>query len=308
VGNGSGRAARPDSRRALLASYLRSLEHERRLSEHTSAGYARDVGQLLELVPEVPLERIGGAAVRRAAAALHARGLSGKSIARMLSAWRGFFAWLVRHHGLLANPCTGVRPPRSPKRLPKALSPDAARQLLDRTSEGTLEMRDKAICELAYSSGLRLAELLAIDVADARAMLREAAVTVTGTGRKTRTVPVGRKACEAVAAWLEARPQLARPDEPALFVSERGRRLSARAVQSRMRRWALRAGLGTGLHPHVLRHSFASHVLQSSGDLRAVQEMLGHASIATTQVYTKLDFQHLAEVYDRAHPRARRKT
>lgn len=303
------KSVRPaDPRRELLASYLRSLAHARRLSEHTRAGYARDIGQLLELVPEAPLERIGSAAIRRAAAALHARGLSGRSIARMLSAWRGFFAWLVRHDGLAANPCAGVRPPRSARRLPKALSPEDARQLLDRASEGALEVRDKAVCELAYSAGLRLAELLALDLADARAMLREGSVTVTGKGRKTRTVPVGSKARAALAAWLETRPQLAGPDEPALFVSERGRRLSARAVQARMQRWALRAGLGAGLHPHVLRHSFASHVLQSSGDLRAVQEMLGHASIATTQVYTKLDFQHLAEVYDRAHPRARRKS
>lgn len=308
MGDGSGRATRPDPRRELLASYLRGLEHERRLSAHTYTNYARDVDRLFALVPDLPLDRVGGHAIRRAIAQLHASGLSGKSLARMLSAWRGFFGWMVRHHGLATNPCAGVRAPRSAKELPKALSPDAAQQLLERSCEDALDTRDKAVCELAYSSGLRLAELIGLDVSDARAMLRDAEVTVTGKGRKTRAVPVGKKACEAIAAWLEARPQLAKPDEPALFVSERGRRLSPRAVQARVKRWALRAGLGTSLHPHVLRHSFASHVLQSSGDLRAVQEMLGHASIATTQVYTKLDFQHLAKIYDQAHPRARKKS
>jgi len=308
VESGTGQAAQPDSRRELLASYLRSLEHERRLSGHTCTSYARDIDRLFALVPDLPLDRVGTHAIRRAAAQLHSRGLSGKSLARMLSAWRGFFDWMVRHHGLATNPCAGVRAPRSAKELPKALSPDAAQQLLDRTCEDALDTRDKALCELAYSSGLRLAELIGLDVADARAVLRDAQVTVTGKGNKTRAVPVGRKACEAIAAWLEARPRLAKPDESALFVSERGRRLSPRAVQTRVKRWALRAGLGTSLHPHVLRHSFASHVLQSSGDLRAVQEMLGHASIATTQVYTKLDFQHLAKVYDQAHPRARKKS
>ncbi len=278
------------------------------MSAHTSTNYARDIELLFALAPELSLDRFGGHAIRRAIAQLHARGLSGKSLARMLSAWRGFFGWMVRHHGLGANPCTGVRAPKSPKQLPKALSPDAAQQLLERSCDDVLDVRDKAVCELAYSSGLRLAELIGLDVADAHAMLRNAEVTVIGKGRKTRAVPVGKKACEAIAAWLEARPRLARSDEPALFVSERGRRLSPRAVQSRVKRWALRAGLGAPLHPHVLRHSFASHVLQSSGDLRAVQEMLGHASIATTQIYTKLDFQHLAKAYDQAHPRARKKS
>jgi len=302
-----GQAIQPDSRRALLAAFLRGLEHERRLSVHTSANYARDIESLFALIPELPLGRVSSPAIRRAVAQLHARGLSGKSLARMLSAWRGFFGWLVRHQGFASNPCAGVRAPKSPKQLPKALSPDAAQQLLDRPGDSALDVRDKAVCELAYSSGLRLAELVGLDLGDARAMLRDAEVTVTGKGRKTRVVPVGNKARDAIAAWLEARPGLANADEPALFVSERGCRLSPRAIQVRVKRRALRAGLGTPLHPHVLRHSFASHILQSSGDLRAVQEMLGHASIATTQVYTKLDFQHLAKVYDQAHPRARKK-
>lgn len=308
MGASGGGSDRPDPRREVAASYLRGLEHGRRLSAHTGANYARDIDQLFMLVPGVPLDRVGSQAIRRALAQLHARGLSGKSLARMLSAWRGFFSWLVRHRGFSSNPCTGVRAPKGPKQLPKALSPDAAQQLLDQPCENALDVRDKAVCELAYSSGLRLAELVGLDLEDARAMLRDAEITVSGKGGKRRTVPVGRKACEAIAAWLEARPRLAKTAETALFVSERGGRLSPRAVQARVKRWALRAGLGTRLHPHVLRHSFASHVLQSSGDLRAVQEMLGHASIATTQVYTKLDFQHLAKVYDQSHPRARKKS
>lgn len=296
-----------DPRSEPLAAYLRNLGDERRLSRHTAAAYARDIAALFSLVPDVPLERIGSHSVRRAIARLHAQGLSGRTLARMLSAWRGFFGWMVRHRGLAANPCTGVRAPKSPRALPKALSPDAAAQLLDPAVGAALELRDKAVFELAYSSGLRLAELVGLDVGDARAILREREVTVTGKGRKTRAVPVGAKARDALERWLDARGPLARLDEPALFVSARGRRISPRSVQLRLKRWALRAGLATGVHPHVLRHSFASHVLQSAGDLRAVQEMLGHSSIATTQVYTKLDFQHLAKVYDQAHPRARKK-
>lgn len=296
-----------DPRGEPLAAYLRNLGDERRLSRHTSEGYARDIAALLSLVPDAPLERIGTHAVRRAIARLHAQGLSGRTLARMLSAWRGFFGWLVRHRGLAANPCAGVRAPKSPRALPKALSPDAAAQLLDPAADTALELRDKAVFELAYSSGLRLAELVGLDVEDARAILREAEVTVTGKGRKTRVVPVGAKARDALGCWLDARGPLARADERALFVSARGQRISPRSIQLRLKRWALRAGLPSAVHPHVLRHSFASHVLQSAGDLRAVQEMLGHSSISTTQVYTKLDFQHLAKVYDQAHPRARKK-
>ena len=240
-------------------------------------------------------------------AQLHARGLSGRTLARMLSAWRTFFGWLARHHGLAANPCTGIRAPKVPKGLPKALSPDAAQRLLDATAEGELAQRDKAMFELFYSSGLRLAELVSLDVAHAARIGRDREVTVTGKGSRTRTVPVGTRAVEALEAWLAVREGHAKPDEPALFVGARGRRIAGRVVREALKRWALRAGLTEHVHPHVLRHSFASHVLQSSGDLRAVQEMLGHASISTTQVYTHLDFQHLAKVYDAAHPRARKK-
>jgi integrase/recombinase XerC len=226
----------------------------------------------------------------------------------MLSSWRGFFRWLARHHGLAADPTAGVRAPKVAKALPKALAPDEAAALLDRAAHDALEVRDRAMFELCYSSGLRLAELIGLDAGDARIVLKDAEVTVTGKGHKTRTVPVGGKALEALRAWIETRAQVAAPGEPALFVGARGERVDPTVVRRRLARWALRAGLGTHVHPHVLRHSFASHVLQSSGDLRAVQEMLGHASISTTQVYTHLDFQHLAKVYDAAHPRAKRVT
>jgi integrase/recombinase XerC len=225
----------------------------------------------------------------------------------MLSAWRGLFAWLARHRGYSANPCLGLRAPKSAKGLPKALSPEAAGQLLDVAAETPPDIRDKAMFELAYSSGLRLAELVSLDLAHADTIRRDAEVTVTGKGSKTRSVPVGAKARAAIEDWLQARALLARPGVPALFVGARGERIAAGVVRARLAQWALRAGLPVHVHPHVLRHSFATHVLQSSGDLRAVQEMLGHSSISTTQVYTHLDFQYLAKAYDAAHPRAKKK-
>ena len=300
-------ADRDDPRRALVAAFLDHLVQQRRLAAATHEGYARDLARLLEMTPGVPLERIAAHAIRRSVAQLHARGLSGRTLARMLSAWRTFFRWLARHHGLAANPCAGIRAPKVPKALPKALSPDAAQRLLDMTAEAPFDVRDKAMFELFYSSGLRLAELISLDAAQAGHIRRDREVTVTGKVSKTRTVPVGGRAAAALAAWMAVRDAHAVPDEPALFVGARGRRIAATVVQERLKAWALRAGLDEHVHPHVLRHSFASHVLQSSGDLRAVQELLGHASISTTQVYTHLDFQHLAKVYDAAHPRARKK-
>jgi integrase/recombinase XerC len=240
-------------------------------------------------------------------AQLHARGLSGRTLATMISGWRGFFNWLVKHRGFARNPCAGLRAPRSPKGLPKALSPDLMARLLEGPASTPLEWRDKAMFELFYSSGLRLAELVSLDVAGAESILREAEVTVTGKGAKTRIVPVGRKAQQALETWLGRRSALARPGESALFVGSRGNRIGASSVRHALSRWGLRLGLPQHVHPHMLRHSFATHVLQSSGDLRAVQEMLGHSSISTTQVYTHLDFQHLAKAYDAAHPRAKKK-
>jgi integrase/recombinase XerC len=224
----------------------------------------------------------------------------------MLSGWRGFYRYLARDHGYGDNPCLGIRAPKAAKRLPHALSPDEASRLLDAKADGALAVRDKAMFELFYSSGLRLSELTGLAPADVS--YAEGTVRVTGKGSKTRIVPVGAQALEALSAWVKTRADISRLAVDALFVSRLGQRLTPRSVQQRLKAWALKRGLATNVHPHVLRHSFASHVLQSSGDLRAVQEMLGHASISTTQVYTHLDFQHLAKVYDAAHPRARRKS
>jgi len=296
-----------DPRSREVAAFLDHLTVERRLSPATRAAYARGLADLLRLAPGLAPAEMQTRELRRAVAQLRTRGLNGRTIARVLSSWRGFFSWLARNGGVAANPAAGLRAPKVPKALPKALAPDEAQALLDRPARDALEAGDRAMFELCYSSGLRLAELVGLDVADTRAILRDGEVTVTGKGRKTRTIPVGAKARAALAAWLRARAGVARTDEPALFVGARGERVNPAVVRRRLARWALRAGLGMHVHPHMLRHSFASHVLQSSGDLRAVQEMLGHASIATTQIYTHLDFQHLAKAYDAAHPRARRK-
>ena len=293
-----------DRTRALQAAYLAHLQTERRLSAQTGKHYARDLAQLLALAGQRPLASLSTHDIRRGIAALHGRGLSGRSLGRLLSAWRGFFDYLARDHGFLQNPCDQVRPPKSPKTLPHALSPDSAAQLMALPGDDFLACRDRALLELFYSSGLRLSELSGLNVADLR--LDEQMVEVTGKGAKTRLVPVGRKALEALRAWLARRAAVA-GDGSALFVTQAGRRLGNRSIEARVALRARQLGLADAVHPHVLRHSFASHVLQSSGDLRAVQEMLGHASITSTQVYTHLDFQHLARVYDAAHPRARRK-
>ena len=290
----------------LLRGYLEHLSNERRLSHHTVENYARDIAALTGLAGATPLKELQVQNVRRFVAQLHGRGLDGRSLARMLSAWRGFFHYLARDHGYQHNPCLGIRPPKSAKRLPHALSPDEAGRLMAISAKDPLAVRDKAILELFYSSGLRLSELTGLAEGDVN--FRDATVRVTGKGAKTRIVPVGRHALAALEAWLPARGELARAGEKALFVGRDGGALGPRAVQARMKHWSVKLGLADKVHPHALRHSFASHVLQSSGDLRAVQEMLGHASISTTQVYTHLDFQHLAKAYDAAHPRAKRKS
>jgi len=294
------------TRHSLLRSYGDHLTYERRFSAHTVASYRRDVAALIELTRDIPLDRLEVHQVRRFVSQLHSQGLGGRTLARMLSAWRGFFKFLVRDHGFSRNPVLGIRAPKSARKLPHALSPDEAARLMQLGDTNSLALRDKAILELFYSSGLRLSELtgLALDGVN----LNDATVRVTGKGNKARIVPVGSHALTALKAWLRERAALVRGDESALFTGKNGRRLSPRAVQSRLKHWALKLGLPSKVHPHVLRHSFASHVLQSSGDLRAVQEMLGHASISTTQVYTHLDFQHLAKAYDAAHPRAKRKS
>jgi integrase/recombinase XerC len=289
-----------------VEAFLDYLTVQRRAAVPTLTAYRRDLGKLLAQAGATPLESLQAHDLRRFLARLHGEGLGPRSLARTLSAWRGLFRWLARHHGLKLNPADGLRPPRAPRKLPSALSPDQAAALLEGVPpQDFLELRDQAMFELFYSSGLRLAELASLDVAGGLDLV-EGLVTVTGKRGKTRTVPVGEFAREALAQWLAGRPALAAAGEPALFVGRRGRRLSPGMIRLRLARWATRQGLGVHVHPHMLRHSFASHLLQSSGDLRAVQEMLGHASIRTTQVYTHLDFQHLARAYDAAHPRARK--
>jgi len=297
---------KPPAGQKLLADFLGHLANERRLSRNTILNYERDVAALLELAEATPLAKLQIHHLRRFVAQLHARGLDGRSLARMLSAWRGFYRYLARDHGYTSNPCVGLRAPKAKKSLPQALSPDEAGRLMEIPDDDRLATRDKAIYELFYSSGLRLAELTSLAPADIN--FSDATVRVTGKGAKTRVVPVGSQALAALKKWLVERALLVKEGTEALFVNRNGTRLTARAIQYRMKQWALKLGLAANVHPHVLRHSFASHVLQSSGDLRAVQEMLGHASISTTQVYTHLDFQQLAKVYDAAHPRAKRKT
>ncbi len=291
--------------------YLAFIRHERRLSPLTVKHYGRDLLLLESLIgdgtgkPAVhPLLKLSETEIRRFAATLHGRGLAPRSLARVLSAWRGFFSYAVRAGLSDANPVEGVRPPKAPKRLPATLSPDEAVRMVSFADATPVGLRDRAIFELLYSSGLRVSEVTNLNIGAIDFSTQE--VRVTGKGDKTRIVPVGAAAISALLRWMELRTTVKGHEGPALFLGNQGRRLSPRVVQSRMKIWAVTQGLTVDPHPHMLRHSFASHVLQSSGDLRAVQEMLGHASIASTQVYTHLDFQHLAKVYDSAHPRAKR--
>lgn len=290
---------------SLLEVYFSHLRNERRLSPHTLSAYSRDTRMLAALSGGRAPGALGAQDIRRFVAVLHGKGQSPRSLARVLSSWRGFFDWLVRRREVAANPCLGVRAPRAPRHLPQALSPDEAVRLVSAGDATPWGVRDRALFELAYSCGLRVSELTGLDLGHLDRASGE--VRVTGKGAKTRIVPVGAPAVAAIDAWLPVRAKLAKAGENALFVGRSGRRLAPREVQKRIKRCAAAAGLAVDVHPHMLRHSFASHVLQSSGDLRAVQEMLGHASIASTQVYTHLDFQHLAKVYDAAHPRARRR-
>ena len=288
-------------------AYLSELSDQRRLSPHTVTNYRRDLDKLLLAAGDTPLDQLLVHHIRRFVAQMHARGLSGRSLGRLLSAWRGFFSWLGERGLVRANPCETIKAPKSPRLLPKALSVDETAHLLEPTDDDPrLEARDAAMFELFYSSGLRLAELIGLERDALDSMVHEGEVRVLGKRNKLRLVPVGRQAAEALMVWAAMRDEFVQADETALLISRRGRRISRRMVQLRLARRALRLGLPTHVHPHMLRHSFASHVLQSSGDLRAVQEMLGHASIASTQIYTHLDFQHLAKVYDSAHPRAKR--
>ena len=288
----------------LLAAWKAHLATR---AAHTRDAYLRDVGALQLLAGDAALAGLSSHEIRRHLATLHARGLSGSSLARMLSAWRAFYRFAIdRDPALKDNPCAGMRAPRSPRRLPSALSPDDAVRLVAIEGDDPLTVRDRALFELAYSSGLRVSELAGLDVAALDLAAGE--VRVWGKGAKERLVPVGAPAREALHKWIARRPTPSPGDESALFLSRTGRRLTPRAIQQRLASWAIKRGIARHVHPHMLRHSFASHVLQSSGDLRAVQELLGHASISSTQIYTHLDFQALAKTYDSAHPRAKKKT
>jgi integrase/recombinase XerC len=292
-----------------VTRFLRSLLNERRLSPHTGSAYARDLASLVEYCDEQGItawDGLDSQHVRSFAAQCHRRGLAPRSIQRRLSAARSLFRYLIREGELARDPAADVQAPKARKRLPVTLDTDAMARLLEFRTDDRLGMRDKAIMELLYSSGLRLAELLGLDLMDLD--LRDRTVRALGKGRKTRIVPVGKHAAEALSRWLRERTTLADVGETAVFVGQNGRRLGPRIVQRRIARWARLQGLPGHVHPHMFRHSFASHLLESSGDLRAVQELLGHANISTTQVYTHLDFQHLARTYDAAHPRARRKS
>ena len=311
---------------ALISEFLTSIAHQRRYAPLTVAHYTRDLKKLSQAFASQPIAQIRAADVRAQVARWRAQGLSPKSISRTLSAWRSFFDWAAQRITLVANPAKSVRAPKPAKRLPKALSTDWAVQFVAGSSPATsddessqLQVRDRAMRELMYSCGLRLSELVQLDARPTTTTVptgqgwvdvQAAEVFVVGKGGKSRRVPVGAPALQALSIWSDIRTQwLSSVPKPtdALFINRHGQRLSGRTVQRRFAAQAQASGMPTHVHPHMLRHSFASHVLQSSGDLRAVQEMLGHAQIATTQVYTHLDFQRLAQVYDAAHPRARKK-
>ena len=312
-----------------LARFRRYLRTERRLSPHTDSSYTRDLKALIGFCDVAGLKdwsALDSAHIRSFAAHSHAAGLSPRSIQRRLSAVRSFYEFLLREapaeslrgardvsggggrrrsRRVTLNPALGVRAPKAPRRLPQTLDADQMARLLEIPAGGGLTARDRALMELLYSSGLRLAELVGLDLTDLD--LKDRTVQVLGKGRKSRIVPVGRLAVAALRGWLKERAMLAPAAETALFVGRGGRRLGPRAIQQRVDYWAKRQGLGLHVHPHLFRHSFASHLLESGGELRGVQELLGHADISTTQIYTHLDFQHLARIYDAAHPRARRK-
>ncbi|HXQ64688.1 MAG TPA: tyrosine recombinase XerC [Steroidobacteraceae bacterium] len=308
---------------ALIERWLESLAIERRLSRHTGISYRRDLAAFTAWCEGAAIERLAALDenhIRLFAAASHRGGLNPRSIQRRLSALRGLFGFLIREGVLTRNPAAEVRAPKGAKRLPPALDVDRMTRLLEgprakapaagttaaAAEPETLLTRDRAIMELFYSSGLRLAELVGLNLGDLD--LADRTVRVLGKGSKTRIVPVGAQAATAMRAWLRTRSQFVEHDAVAVFVGRNGRRLGARAVQLRVADWARRQGLDVKAYPHLFRHSFATHLLESSQDLRGVQELLGHTNIATTQVYTHLDFQHLARVYDQAHPRARRRS
>jgi integrase/recombinase XerC len=297
-----------EAARQWLEKYLHHLATERRVSPHTTSNYRRDLDTLQAFCEQQDIDdwqKLDIHLLRQYAASCHRKGLAPRSIQRRLSAARGLFNYLIREGETTINPADGVMAPKAARRLPETLDADTMAKLLDIPVTSTEAIRDKAILELLYSSGLRLQELTGLNLDELD--LKDRTVRVLGKGSKTRILPVGRYALEALAAWLKCRSELAARDETAIFVGRRGKRISPRVVQARVKHWARHQGIPARVYPHLFRHSFATHVLESSGDLRGVQELLGHADISTTQIYTHLDFQHLARIYDKAHPRARRK-
>jgi integrase/recombinase XerC len=291
-----------------LQAFLDHLAHERRLSSNTITAYRRDLDAFAAELQRIEITdpaKVNEHQVRALIARRHRQGLGPRSIQRLLSSIRSFYRYLMREGLSGGNPAAAVKAPKAPKKLPQTLDTDAVARLLDFEAATPLAIRDKAIMELFYSSGLRLSELATLrwDELD----LASGLLRVTGKGNKTRMVPIGSVASKALVEWRKVRGNFAGFEQPCIFVSNRGTPISVRTIQSRIRYWAKKQGLPQQVHPHLLRHSFASHILESSGDLRAVQELLGHADISTTQVYTHLDFQHLASVYDKTHPRAKKK-
>jgi integrase/recombinase XerC len=296
----------------LAGDYLAYLRFEKRLAAGTIENYQRDLADLARFAASadyprrtIAVDKLSSNDIRRFLASLHSKGMTPKAISRLLSGWRGYFHFALREGVGHLNPCDGVRAPKAEKRLPRTLSPEEAIRLVTFDDDSVAGTRDRAAFELLYSCGLRIAELVGLNLDSIDYASRE--IRVLGKGSKTRIVPVGAPAIEAMQRWLVRRPVPKNPGEMALFLGAQGKRISAGVLQTRIKMWGVRQGIDVNVHPHMLRHSFASHVLQSSGNLRAVQEMMGHASIASTQVYTHLDFQHLAKVYDSAHPRAKKK-
>ncbi len=288
-----------------LDVFIRQLHH---LSPNSVKAYQRDIAYLKTYCDEQYVDHwrdLDGRRLRGFIAWRHRQGVSGRSLQRNLSAIRRLYRYLLKEGMVINNPAEGITAPKSPRKLPKVLDVDQTVQLVEIKDDDPLATRDRAILELFYSSGLRLSELTGLNIQHLD--VSDRLITVKGKGNKTRVLPVGKQALVAIKNWLAIRNEFAKSDEQALFVSQRGSRISTRSIQSRLKEWAIKQGLPSHVHPHILRHSFASHLLESSGDLRAIQELLGHADISTTQVYTHLDYQHLAQVYDKAHPRARKK-
>ena len=298
-----------DKQKQWLQKFLDHLQNERRLSPHTISNYSRDLEQFVRYCDAKAISQWRDCTtlfMRAFVAALFRNGLSGRSIQRHIAALRSFFSYLAREQVVKINPLTGISAPKATRKLPSPLDVDQVSKLLEANgSENPIAIRDLAMLELMYSSGLRLAELVSLNVDDID--LKEGIVPVTGKGSKTRVLPVGKRALESLKLWLSVRNNLCASSQQALFVSQRGQRIAERTVQQRFKQWGIKQAIDSHIHPHRLRHSFASHLLESSGDLRAVQELLGHSDISTTQIYTHLDFQHLAKVYDSAHPRAKKR-